>query len=272
MKIDNQLEEFYASWSDKTPEQVQFDIKASQRKATEIYNAIPKAVLKDINSVLDFGCGYGAVLASFVELHQSHITSAVGVDFSQPAISRAQKYFNSSNLHFHKLPEFEVAKNSDFFEKIIPNGVDCILLIDLLEHVADSQSMIEALSKYSNTFLIKLPVENSILDNYILPKEYPSTQHSNGHLREFDVNSVFYFIRKLGLTPQFEALYIYDIVDTCPPLSKQASIKQTLVYWSIRLFKQLASYILPKRIFMKLVGGGGYFCVASYNKQHVLNP
>jgi hypothetical protein len=105
-----------------------------------------------------------------------------------------------------------------------------------------------------------------------MPKEYPGSTHSNGHLREFDANNVYYFIRSLGLTPVFETLYRYHPEDSFPPLPHGAPLKGRLVYQAIKSVKTVLSWLLPTRLFLRIVGGGGYLCLASYSEQHVLNP
>jgi len=150
--------------------------------------------------------------------------------------------------------------------------VDAILLIDLLEHVPDCQTLIGELAPHTRWFLIKLPVECSLFDNYLLPKEYPGSLHSNGHLREFDANNVYYFIRSLGLTPIFETLYRYEVDDSFPPVAPGTPWKSRLVRFVVKFVKVLLSWILPTKLFLRFVGGGGYICVASYNADHILKP
>ncbi|HBI22231.1 MAG TPA: hypothetical protein DDY37_06585, partial [Legionella sp.] len=164
------------------------------------------------------------------------------------------------------------AENIQFLEKQLKSNVDAILLIDLLEHIPNCQALISALASHTRLFLIKLPIESSIIDDYLLPKEYPSSTHSNGHLREFNVNTVHYFIRSLGLTPMFETLYRYETKDSFPPLALGSPLKARLVRIAIMSVKKILSWILPTKIFLRLVGGGGYICVASYNARQVLNP
>ena len=37
-------------------------------------------------------------------------------------------------------------------------------------------------------------------------------------------------------------------------------------------FKLVCSWLLPKKIFLRLIGGGGYFCLATYKKDLILHP
>ena len=264
------LDDFYKKWSAKSDNDIQADIDSSIRKADTIVECFPKDTLSQIKTILDFGCGYGAFIYRFAKAIR--VDWAGGVDFSGDAINVANKRYQSSVLHFRKLQSLRIAENIEEIRRMIPGKVDCISLIDLLEHVPDCKTTVTSLAELCRYFVIKLPVESSVLDNYLLPKEYPGAMHSNGHFREFNANNVFYFIRKLGLTPIYETLYVYDINDTLPPLPAGASIKRSIVHWLIKLVKRFGSAILPTKIFLRLVGGGGYFCIATFNQEHILDP
>lgn len=265
------LEGFYEGWSNKPPGAIDYDIEASVRKADVIISHIPAGLLANIRSVLDFGCGYGALLHRFQAQLVSTVDVAVGVDFSSAAIEIARQKFQQKTLKYSKLPSLDISENLVFFRETIPDGIDCILLVDLLEHIPDCKELITALAQFTRFFIVKLPIESSIFDNYVLPKEYPSFIHSNGHLREFDANNVHYFIRQLGLTPLYETLYIYHFDDSFPPQPVGCNIKQKVVRWMLRGFKIAAAKILPKKIFLRLIGGGGYLCLATFDRAHIVN-
>lgn len=267
---DKKLENFYASWSSKSSAEVKYDIEASIRKAEVIASGLPQGVTQHIHSILDFGCGYGALLHRMQD--RLGISKGVGVDFSASAIEIAKQEFEGDALEFHKLGTLDIAENALYLKSILPEGVDGVLLIDLLEHVPDCKTLVSSLAKLAKYFIIKLPVESSFVDNYILPKEYPSSVHSNGHLREFDANNVHYFIRQLGLTPLYETLYVYHPRDAFPPCPANATLKQRVVRGLIIGFKRMASWLLPRKLFLRLVGGGGYFCIATFDSSHILNP
>ena len=267
---DEKLENFYEAWSSKSTAEVDYDIEASIRKVEVIASSLPQDISRNIHSILDFGCGYGAFLQHFQE--KLGISRGIGVDFSASAIKIASQKFEGDALKFYKLETLDIAENVAYLDSIIPEGVDCILLVDLLEHVPDCRTLVSSLAKFTKYFIIKLPVESSFFDNYILPKEYPSSLHSNGHLREFDAHNVYYFIRQLGLTPLYETLYVYHPDDAFPPCPVNCTIKQRAVRGLIVGFKCVASWLLPKKLFLRLVGGGGYFCIATFDRSHVLNP
>jgi SAM-dependent methyltransferase len=266
------LTSFYEQWSRKDERLMAHDIQSGFRKATVMASNFPVDFLKKFTKIMDFGCGYGSVLKRFVELNGDVVKSAVGVDFSQVAIDVARNEFESEKIKFYKLPSLNIGDYRDYLDEIIKEDLDCIILADLLEHVPDCISLLRCLSQFTDYFAIKLPVEFSIFDNFFMRKEYPSLNHSNGHLREFDANSVHYFIRKIGLTPVYECLYIYDIDDSCPPPVNRLSAKSWLKYKMLRFFKTVSSKVLPKRIYMYFVGGGGYICIAKFEEDAILIP
>jgi len=271
-KSQRDLPDFYAMWSSKSNENIEFDILSAERKAETIVKLFPRPLLDSLHRLLDFGCGYGAVINRLKQLQTNHIHYAIGFDFSEMALEVARKRSNYEAIRYQKLPELDARANATHLRQQVNEAVDAILLIDLLEHVTDCHTLIAELAPITKMFLIKLPIESSIFDDYLLPKEHPGFTHSNGHLREFNVNNVHYFIRKLGLNPVFETTYIYKIDDIFPPLSPGASKKRRIVRFLLKTVKLTLSIILPKKIFLRIVGGGGYLCLASYNNQYLLNP
>jgi hypothetical protein len=147
-----------------------------------------------------------------------------------------------------------------------------VLLVDLLEHVPNCKALLAGLSEFASYFVVKLPIESTLFDNYVLQKEYPSSVHSNGHLREFDANNVHYFIRGIGLTPIWESLYVYsyrDLVTLAPP---DSSFRKKLIHVMLGYFRFAMSKLLPRKLFLRLVGGGGYICLATFDNAHALDP
>ncbi len=267
----DKLENFYASWSSKGSDEISMDVAAAFRKADILISLVPDDFRRHSAKILDLGCGYGGVAKRFTEVLQ--IQCATGVDFSDIAIDEARRRFASKTLQFHKLPSLNCAEIASFLNQLIPDGVDYMLLVDILEHIPDCKKLFEHLAPFTKYFIIKLPVECAVFDNYILPKEYPSSRHSNGHLREFDANNVHYFIRELGLTPLAESLYIYHLDDMFPPIPlTMRSAKRRIIRLVLRAFKTVMTKLLPPKIFLRLIGGGGYICLATYNSDHVLTP
>jgi SAM-dependent methyltransferase len=266
----DRLEDLYDSWSEKAPELIDHDIKIGSRKADLILSHTPAPLLSDVKSVLDFGCGYGVVLRRFADALSADM--AIGVDYSASAVQVASDRFSTPSVRYAVAPTLDAGELGGFLATLAPDGVDCILLVDLLEHVPDCRALMSVLSRSGGLFVIKLPVENSIFDNYVRRKEYPSSAHSNGHLREFTVNDVHYFVRQLGLTPLHEEVYVYRLGEMFPPPPARPGPMRRLKRGIHITFWLLSRALLPRRVFLRLVGGGGYFCLATYNPANVLDP
>jgi len=267
----NSLEKFYQVWSGNSENVIHYINEAAIRKIEAIFEGMPDILALEIKTMIDFGCGYGRALHCCAE--KLGVEKAYGFDYSGMAIEYAVNNFGSDKIQYNQLETLETEENIRKIQSVVGGGkVDCILLIDLLEHVPDCKKLITELSKITNYFIIKLPVEESILNNYLIRKVYPSSNHYNGHLREFNANSVHYFIRVLGLTPISEGLYAYDVRDSNPVTARQSSLLRNVAKKMLQVSLGLFSVILPKKIFIRLFGNGGYYCVATFKSEHILNP
>jgi len=267
---DLKLKSFYENWSDKNPSHIEYVIDVSKRKANKIFSIVPFEYRKELKVIVDFGCGYGGVLYNLIEESSNNNCIGYGFDYSKTAIQYAKSHFGSDQILFNTLDGLDPSENVSTIKNIIKDKIDVIVLVDLLEHVQDCKNLLRNLGILSKKFIIKLPLESSILDNYILPKEYPSFSHSNGHLREFDVNNVNYFIRSLGLNPIYESSYIYSIQDLLPRGNIGGIRKRTIMY-SIFLIRLIGKFLLPKKLFLRVIGGGGYICFATYDSGCEIN-
>ena len=268
--MTNELEQFYENWQNERANLIDFDNDCAARKIGTILREAPLISDLKIKSAIDFGCGRGKGLRNFFD--HMKLETAYGFDYSEEAVEYASRNFGSNNLQFHRLTTLDIDQSINSIKKIVSEKVDCILLIDLLEHVADCKYLILRLSELTNYFIIKLPVEVNFVENYLMRnKTYPSTKQYHGHLREFSINSVYYFIRMLGLTPMSEGLYLYDAKDTQPQAIGR-SLRQSLKVSLYTLMRNVLSKILHKKLTIALCGSGGYYCIATFNKTHMLNP
>jgi SAM-dependent methyltransferase len=263
-------EEFYQSWSMKSNELIDYHNEAAVRKIDAIMQGMPLIRDLKIRTMLDFGCGYGKALQSCTE--RLNLSKSFGFDFSETAVDYADRNFGSDKQEFHRLMSLDIDENIKHIKSITGGKVDCVLLIDLLEHIPDCKHLMLKLSELTDLFIVKLPIEENVLDNYIFPKEYPSTKQANGHLREFNANTVYYFIRNIGLTPMAEGLHVYDFRDSYPPPPVTLPLRQLLIRNIIKYCRMTLSFFLSRKIYIRLFGPGSYYCVATFNKDHILNP
>ncbi len=268
--MSDELESFYERWQSERTDLIEFDNACAMRKIDAILRNVPDIASLKLKSAIDFGCGRGKALRHFFD--NLKLEKAYGFDFSASAIEYASREFGSADVQFRRLATLDVDESIDSIRRVTGGKVDCVLLLDLLEHVADCKYLVSRLSELATHFVIKLPVESNIMENYLFRnKIYPSPRHYNGHLREFTANSVFYFIRELGLTPIAEGLYLYDPHDTAPRASS-GSAWQSLKHGAVCGARNILSTLLHKKLFIAICGPGGYYCVATFNKANVLNP
>lgn len=266
----NSLETFYEKWSQRSDALMKHDIECGVQKAEVVLKALRRISDFYPKSIVEIGCGYGSVLATFTQRYKP--TKAIGFDYSHVAIDIAKKLWGKSSTEFEKLPSLSIEENLKVIQSHVGERCDCVLLFDVLEHIPDVKNFILALSKITTYFVIKLPLEKTFFDNLIYPKLYPSSVHTGGHLREFDVNTVHYFIRRLGLTPIIEGVYKYKRLKESfpPPPPKSDTVRYWIIFNMIKCFKRFWSFVLPKRLFLYFIGGGAYYCVATFNKEHML--
>lgn len=263
-------EKFYEQWSDKSDDHIRYDIEASVRKAEVVSRVLQENSDLYIRKIMDFGCGYGKIIELLSK--RLGLECGYGFDFSETAISYANQHFASGTTRYLRLSTLDIAKEIEFIRTSVKGEVDCILLIDVLEHVPDCVEMIKELAKSTKYFFVKLPIEENLLFNYLLRKEYPSSKHSNGHLREFNVNNVHYFVRKLGLSPIVEGTHVYDIRDSFPPFENKSDIKGYIKRQIIRALTLISMLLLPKRLHLRMIGTGSYYCLATFDEKHILVP
>jgi len=268
--LNSELSEFYQTWSKDRAWLIDYDNEVAGRKVDTILQGMPELYDLDIKSVVDFGCGYGKTLSDLNE--RLKLEKAYGFDVSEKAINYAQQHFTSPGLQFHQLATLDITENTQFIKSIVGTGVDAILLVDLLEHIPDCNNLMLHLSGVTKYFVVMLPIEENMINNYFTKKIYPSTKHYNGHVREFNANSVYYFIRKIGLTPIAEGIHIYDFRDSYPPQPPAPITLRGIARKSLKYLRIILAQILPTKIYLRLIGPGTYYCIATYNKEHVLTP
>lgn len=268
--MNSELSELYQAWSNKEQWLIDYESEAACRKVDTILQGLPQLRDLDIKSVVDFGCGYGKVLQNFCI--KMKLEKAYGFDISENGINYARQNYVSHGLRFHQLATLDVSENTKFIKSVVGTGVDAVLLVDLLEHIPDCINIMLHLSGVTKYFIVWLPIEENMINNYLLKKIYPSTKHYNGHVREFNVNSVHYFIRKIGLTPIAEGIHIYDFRDSYPPQPPARISLRGIARKSLKYLRIILAQVLPKKIYLRLIGPGAYYCIAAFNKEHILNP
>ena len=117
-----------------------------KHKIMKYANFFKKNIYKN-QTVLDVGCGYGAVAFSIVENLNS--VKVIGIDTDKNKIEAANKHFIHKNLKFIHNDAFSIK----------PFKVDIIILSNVLEHIQDRVDFLIKLKKQfkPSLFLIRVP-------------------------------------------------------------------------------------------------------------------
>jgi SAM-dependent methyltransferase len=105
--------------------------------------------LKDLNIVLDLGCGTGEISCELAKRHPGLLF--LGVDHSETGIERA--LFNAQSLDLKNIT-FNVADMESFRPD---SSVDIILLCDAFHHLTDPRKFVQRFGSYSSRFLLVEP-------------------------------------------------------------------------------------------------------------------
>ena len=146
--LDQFYEEYGQKWGNE--ERKRYEHHASGWKVDIISDMLIKSRLK-FNSVLDFGCGPGTVLALLNKKFK--IKYMYGIDISSSMINIAKNNF----------PEGVYYKDKEL--KNFKQSVDLVLFIDVLEHIKFSERLLIQASVLSKYQLIKVPLEYTLMRN-----------------------------------------------------------------------------------------------------------
>ncbi|MCW8917609.1 MAG: methyltransferase domain-containing protein [Gammaproteobacteria bacterium] len=139
-------------------------------------------------SILEIGCGYGKNVQAMKELGYSHV---VGIDFSEEQINVARNKLGLEEAHLGNAIDWLNQSNEEF---------DCIVLIDVLEHLELSSlvilaEMLESHLKPGGRVIVQVP-------NGLAPLN-PLRYGDLTHLRAFTPQSMAQFFANAGLAARF---------------------------------------------------------------------
>lgn len=180
--------------------------------------------------LVEVGCGAGGVLASLrpafpdAEIHGYDIAPGAARLWSAHAVHR---------IHFHT-GDYQVSEASPF---------DVLLLLDVLEHLANPFEFLVGLRRRAEYFLFHIPLDLSVLS---VLREAPLLYVRN------KVGHIHYFTKGLALTLLKDCRY--DIVDW---FYTGASLGGPRSGWKTRLagWPRRLAYALHKDIGVRLLGG-----------------
>ena len=265
------LESYYSKWHNKSKENIERDINLCIEKSFAACKIFDQIDIGNIDSILEVGCGFGKNLVEIMDYTKASF--GLGCDISKESIEFANKNYANDKVRFLRSSSLDIQTTVSEIREVYNNTFDLLILFDVLEHVPKPKEIIREISKIAKYFFIILPLDDTIFENYFLPeraKVYPSFYHSDGHLWEFNVNDVHKFISSLGLAP---IVYDYQIWSTnaqFPSFLRPKSIKGKILYNFWKWCNYLCKKLLPKKIFLRLMGRGYFVCLATWHSDNVL--
>lgn len=196
---------------------------ARVKKIFEVNNIQPR-------SICEVGCGSGAGLAALRVSYPN--VKLVGYDIA-PDTKRFWKEYADKNIIFH---------TADFINSE-PDHYDILLLLDVLEHVANPHGFLSGVRAYSDYIVIHFPLDLSALS---ILRETPLL-----HVRK-KVGHIHYFTKRLALELLDECGL--EVIDYHYTGAATSSLQRK---FKSRLFGQFRRlmYFLNKDIGVRLLGG-----------------
>ena len=218
----------------------EWDIKDSPWKAEKVHDILKE---NDITpqSFCDVGCGAGRVLTSLRSFYPE--AKCVGYDIAPDV----QQFWNTSELR-------EVELNLGNFTELNSQKYDVILLLDVLEHVADPHNFLTNIKPYCRYLVIHFPLD---LSSISVMREAPllEVRRKVGHIHFFTRGLALELLAECGLE-------VVDWKYTGASLSApNRKFKTRLFGFFRRIF-----YLFNKDIGVRLVGGETLIVLAKYSE------
>jgi SAM-dependent methyltransferase len=138
----------------------------------------------ELKSICEVGCGSGDILVYLKQYYPQHEFS--GYDISPQAKHLWDDHINTG-IHFH-CADF-LALNKQFF--------DCILLIDVIEHIANPFHFLEAIKERAKYFVFHFPLDLSAA-SVLREKPLLNSRLKVGHIHFFTKGLALAILRDAG--------------------------------------------------------------------------
>ncbi len=207
-----------------------WDVEDSPWKAQVIHGLLKKNNIR-VKDVVEIGCGAGGILEQLALLEPS-VAQFRGYDISPQAIELAKKK-ETERIRFYQ-QDFLAGNEKG----------ELLLLIDVLEHIADYYGFLEKLRTKGKQFVFHIPLDASCR-TLLKPWTIKQQRDAVGHLHYFSEEMVLWFLKDT----RFEIIdwmYTKPVPDTQPSRSFIQGIKKNL---------RNISFSLNKPLSVKLWGG-----------------
>ncbi|BFI73757.1 SAM-dependent methyltransferase [Nanoarchaeota archaeon] len=252
--MDEDIIEFYSTKRenyeetlDKELEKRKFEVE-NKRMLYYIIRELKNLYPRGIDNILDVGGSIGATLYTISQYLK--INNAYSIDLYLPPIEIQNKL---PNIKFLKSSAYELTKlfKEEYF--------DVVLLIDVIEHLFDTDKAVEEirkvlknngilvistpnLSSFINRLLLffgyqPLGTEVSTIKHYGRPRKYNLREGVAGHIRVFTYKALNEFLEDKG----FSIIKSYTVINNWP---KEYNILHRFESFLIKINKSFGSRIL----------------------------
>lgn len=206
-----------------------WDIEDSPWKAKKVLDLVSKHKIIP-TSICEIGCGAGGVLAALRADYPNQKLS--GYDIA-PTVQRFWKQFNDEHIDFYI---------GDFF-KLNKAHHNIILLLDVLEHVADPHKFLFGIKPYADYVVIHFPLDLSA-SSVLRESPLLYARRKVGHIHYFTKGLALELLKECG----FEVM---DCQYTGASLTMpQRNLKTKMAGWLRRPL-----YFINKDFGVRLLGG-----------------
>lgn len=174
------------TYSDNNPG---FNDRESIRKSNSLLNLLKNSPvnLSNINSVLDYGCGGGGLIANLCS-NLSNVSKAKGIDLNKDAIEFALSENRGSSIL-----EFETGAL-----KQIKDHYDLITVVHVLEHIQNWDEFLSSIKNKAEYIYIAVPIEASVWMTFrkgVLLNQYKKY----GHIHFINEPYLINYLEEAGL-------------------------------------------------------------------------
>jgi SAM-dependent methyltransferase len=163
---------------------------------SEIYLHLPGGI-----RLIDVGCGIGEVLrliSDYLETKGFEV-EPLGYDIAKEAIAQASSRFKKARFFQKPFAANELNKT---------DTLTLVLLIDILEHVQDPDSLLQEVAKVADYVVAHLPIEDNL--NFNLRGLKRGAMEQSGHIHFFNLKSARLLLEANGFRILKEKLTCFD--------------------------------------------------------------
>ncbi|MFA5828413.1 MAG: class I SAM-dependent methyltransferase [Candidatus Shapirobacteria bacterium] len=164
-------------------------LEQAQLKAKQILDFLGPI---KINSLLDIGCGSGGI----TEILKDYLkpTKVVGVDISQTMILAARERDKMKRIEWIC---------EDILTYHSKTRFDLVVGVDILEHISDDVELLKIIHRLGKKVLIKVPMEDSFLDNQVIRKlgisdSWKESERKYGHIHHYNERQLLEIYKGAG--------------------------------------------------------------------------